>query len=145
MGDGKWTRSVLSFVNAVFDQLSKLCPIHIRNRRFLQKLWKYKYGRDQSFEHNKKLATEWMKLMSETKTATQYSWPRPVSIKQNTELHVFADASEEAYGAVADIVTSNGADDPEGQVWHMMAKGKIEPLQNVAKRDSIPKSELLAI
>ena len=144
--DGKYTkRSVLSFMNAVFDPLCKLCPIHIRNRLFLQRLWKDKYLWDQSFEHNTELATRWIKLMDETKTATQYSWSRPVIIAHNTELHIFADASKEAYGAVAYIVTRNGTNNPEGQVWQMMAKGKVEPIQKVAKRDTIPKGELLAL
>ena len=88
---------------------------------------------------------EWKKLMSETKTATQYSWQRLVPINQNTELNLFADVSEEACGAIEYIVTRNGPDDPEGQMWHMMAKGKIEPLQKVAKRHTIQKGELLAI
>ena len=144
--DGKWTkRSVLSFVNSVFDPLCKLCPIHIRNRLFLQRLWKEKYQWDKSFEHNSELAKQWQKLMSETKTATKYSWSRPVIITSNSELHIFADASKEAYGAVAYVVTRNGTESPEGQVWHMMAKGKVEPIQKVAKRDTIPKGELLAI
>ena len=144
--DGMWTkRSVLSFVNSVFDPLCKLCPIHIRNRLFLQLLWEDKYKWDQSFEHNTTLATKWMKLMNETKVASQYSWARPVIVKDHSELHVFADASEEAYGAVAYVVTRNGTDDPKGQVFHMMAKGKVEPLKKVAKRDTTPKGELLAI
>ena len=112
--DGQWTkRSVLSFVNAVFDPLCKLCPIHIRNRLFLQKLWGEKYNWDQSFEHDEKLAKQWRKLMEETKIASRYSWSRPVTIKEHSELHVFADASDEAYGAVAYVVTRNGANNPE--------------------------------
>ena len=66
--------------------------------------------------------------MEETKIASQYSWSRPVTIKEHSELHVFADASDEAYGAVAYVVTRNDTDDPEAQVFHMMAKGKVEPL-----------------
>ena len=144
--DGKWTkRSVLSFINAVFDPLCKLCPIHIRNRLFLQRLWKEKYQWDSSFEYNSELANLWQKLMSETKTATQYSWARPVIITNNTEIHVFADASNEAYGAVVYVVSRNGTKDPEDQVWQMMAKGKVEPIQKIEKRDTTPKGELLAI
>ena len=144
--DGQWTkRSVLSFVNSVFDPLNKICPIHIRNRLFLQKLWGNKYKWDQSFQNNTALATEWKKLMHETKAASQYSWPRSVIIKDNSEIHIFADASDDSYGAVAYIVTRNNTGDPEGQVFHMMAKGKVEPLQKVSKRDTIPKGELLAL
>ena len=66
--DGKWTkRSVLSFVNSVFDPLCKMCPIHIRNRLFLQKLWGAKYKWDQSFEHNEKLAKQWRRELRQWK------------------------------------------------------------------------------
>ena len=144
--DGQWTkRSVLSFVNSVFDPLCKLCPIHIRNRLFLQKLWAGKYKWDQTFEHNDKLAKQWRKLMDETKIASQYSWSRPVTIKDHSELHIFADASDEAYGAVAYVVTRNGTNIPETQIFHLMAKGKVEPLQKVKNRDTIPKGELMAL
>ena len=111
--------------------MCKLCPIHIRNRLFLQRLWKEKYQWDTSFEHNSEIAKQWRKLMSETKTATKYSWSRPVIITNNTEIHVFADASSEAYGAVAYVVSRNGTENPEGQVWQMMAKGKVEPIQKI--------------
>ena len=133
--DGKWTkRSVLSFINLVFDPLCKLCPIHIIKRVCLQRLWKEIYQWCRSFEHNNKISKLWCKLSSVAKTATQYSWSWPVIITNNSEIHVFADASNEAYGTVAYVIFRNGAENPEGQVWQMLVKGKVEPIKKNGKK-----------
>lgn len=138
-------RSVLSFINAVFDPLNWLCPIHIQNRLLLRELWALKYLWDQDFSKDKQLVERWAYLRQQCFSAVGLEVDLNVTILENTEIHVFSDSSKQAYGAVLYVVTPPCQQCPEGQVKLIKAKGKIVSVDKNPTEDSMPKWELTSI
>ena len=138
-------RSVLSFTNAVFDPLNWLCPLHIQNRSFLRDLWAKKYKWDQDFQNINELVHRWKYLREQCFAAVDLEMDINVVITNGTQVHVFADASTQAYGAVLYMVTPPCEECPEGQVKMIKAKGKIVPVDKKSNEDTMPRWELCAI
>ena len=104
--EGSWKftkRKVLSLVSSVFDPLGWVSPLTVRGKIFLQTLWKENLGWDQT------LNTEQVKVIHEIlidlQKVDEFSFPRHI-LHENSELHVFTDASSRAYGAAVYIVNN---------------------------------------
>ena len=138
-------RSVLSFTNAVFDPLNWICPLHLQNRLFIRNLWALKYKWDQSFGENQELVERWAHLRHNCFSAVSIVMNLDIEIRSNTEIHLFSDASTQAYGAVLYVVTPISAECPPGEVRLIKARGKIVPVDKNPTEDTIPRWELCSI
>ena len=138
-------RSVLSFTNAVFDPLNWLCPLHIQNRIFIKNLWAKKYLWDMSFDKDEALVERWSYLREQCFTAVGLEMDLNIQITENTQVHVFADASTQAYGAVLYLVVPKSPALPNGRVRILKAKGKIVPVDKHPNEDTMPRWELASI
>ena len=68
-----------------------------------------------------------------------------IKITANTQIHIFADASTQAYGAVLYLVTLVSSECPQGEVRMIKARGKIVPVDKNPKEDTMPRLELCSI
>ena len=107
-------------------------------RLFLQKLWRLKLKWDESFEFHGDLAKEWLHLVKETHIAITCTFKRNAVLTKESEIHIFSDASMEAYGAVVYIRTPPSPQCPKGNVHLTFAKGKVAPLDG---KQTVPKLE----
>ena len=138
-------RSVLSFTNGVFDPLNWLCPLHIQNRIFIKNLWGKKYLWDNSFHKEQALVERWKYLREQCFEAVGLEIDLNIQITDTTEVHVFADASTQAYGAVLYLVNPKSPSLPKGKVTLFKSQGKIVPLNKLPQEDTMPKWELASI
>ena len=142
--DGLFTkRSCLAFACKVFDPLGILSPISTRNKVFLQYLWRLALKWDECFEFlvDGELKKKWMHLVKETHVAMKCNFARRAVTDNKYEVHIFSDASQDSYGAVAYIKTLPCIDFPTGHLSLVTAKGKVAPLKG---NRTIPKLELAA-
>ena len=139
-------RAVLSTGNQVIDTFGLLLPIEMRYRVFLQKLWtdQEKLGWDTVFK-KKELTEVWDLIKSDLQQALTVKFPRSLETYRNVELHIFSDASFEAYGAVAYFVIPACKEYPQGITQLRYSKGKVVSPKRCPKGDTIPKLELMGV
>ena len=143
--NNKYTkRSVLETANSIFDPFGYLIPVEIRCRMFLSNLWKIRLDWDMLFKDMFELKNMWEKIKEDCREALQINFKREIATSESMELHVFADASVQAYGAVAYIVIP-GNNDRKGCSQFLMSKAKITSQKKIAQEDTIPKLEMMAI
>ncbi|XP_071149289.1 uncharacterized protein [Mytilus edulis] len=127
-------RDVLKQTSRIYDPLGILSPITVRNKMFLQELWKNGLDWDQSL--SSEFTKQWTEIAQNTEKALETEIPRMYLQGEedisNSTLHIFTDASAKAYGACAYIVT-------EKQSSLVMAKSRVAPLKQI----TIPKLELM--
>ena len=127
-------RKVLSLVSSVFDPLGWVSPLTVRGKIFLQTLWKEKMGWNQT------LNTEQIKvildILLDLQRGSEFSFPRHI-LREQTELHVFTDASSRAYGAA--VYTVNNSQHCSNL---LISKARVAPCRE--NRLTIPKLELTA-
>ena len=132
-------RTVLSRISRVFDPLGLASVITIKARVALQEIWKAKkYDWDDPLPEE--ICNLWHTLFRELEELNKITIPRclrPYEICGPSELHVFADASATAYGAVAYLLwpTSQGP-----KVSLIAARARVAPLRQA----TIPRLELMA-
>ena len=145
--DGKFTkRSVLAATMSIFDPLCLLGPIEIQNHLFLQVLWDLGYEWDESFEHVEHLKSRWLYLLAQCQQVVEtFKFPREIVFMDNSEIHVFCDASNTSYGAAVYISTPPNDTLKIGSSKLILSKGKIKPLKGSPKGNTIPKLELTAM
>lgn len=134
---GKVTkRLILSVVSQIYDPLGLLSPVVITTKITLQKLWLSKVGWDDALPQP--IVNKWKEFLNSLDNLHAIRIPRhAVGLNAiRTELHLFTDASEAAYGACAYIRTY----DCVGNVaMHLLiAKSRVAPIKPV----SIPRLEL---
>uniref|UniRef100_A0AC34GU52 Integrase catalytic domain-containing protein n=1 Tax=Panagrolaimus sp. ES5 TaxID=591445 RepID=A0AC34GU52_9BILA len=137
----KWTkRNVLKFIAAAYDPLGFLSPVTIKGRIFMQKLFLEELKWDDALPPA--LVDEWKKIMelwngsiAFPRRLIQETFPAAAGI----EIHVFADASKDAYCAAAylRIPTPNGFETPL-----VFAKTRLQPIKKIL---TIPKMEVMGI
>ncbi|XP_055613926.1 uncharacterized protein LOC129760310 [Uranotaenia lowii] len=135
-------RQVLRCVMSLYDPLGILAPYTIHGRILIQELWRSKIGWDEPLKpeaYNR--WTQWFRVIehiSNIRISRCYFPCADIATYENTELHVFVDASEVAYCCVLYLRTFNHEADPQCSL--ITAKAKVAPL----KPWSIPRLELQA-
>ena len=133
-------RTVLSITARVYDVLGLISPVVILTRILMQRIWRKRLDWDQEFPvEMQQEFWIWVDNLPKIVAVHVPRWyfhgqdARP----QQVELHVFCDASEKAYGAVAYIRIENY----DGAVTVTIAaiKARVAPVQP----PTLPRLELL--
>ena len=127
---------MLQISSKTYDPLGLLSPVTIRAKLLIQELWQQKLEWDELLPLT--LKTKWHSIAADIQEASENTLPRCffseyVSPTSTTYLHVFADSSLKAYGAVAYV--SHGH-----QSSLVMAKSRVAPLKEL----TLPQLELMA-
>ncbi|XP_043062946.1 uncharacterized protein LOC122319569 [Drosophila yakuba] len=132
-------REYLSLVMATFDPLGFLCCLMVTAKLLLQEIWRQKIQRDEPLpEELSKAFAIWRKEMD---AVGQFRCPRHYfgrGAVRAVELHVFVDASQAAFAAVAYWRVTYEDDDV--QVSFVSAKTKCATMRTM----TIPRLELQA-
>ncbi|XP_071652824.1 uncharacterized protein [Temnothorax longispinosus] len=132
-------RSILSAAQKIFDPIGLACPLLLRPKLLLQKLWSTDL--DWDTEVNKEIEDIFREWHQQLKLLKELHIPRWIfgdELREcSTSLHVFVDASQDAYAAVlfARTETSKGV-----KVQLIEAKARVAPLG----KSTINRLELLA-
>ncbi|XP_065890355.1 uncharacterized protein [Dysidea avara] len=128
-------REVLKDTSKLFDPLGITSPVSVRAKLFMQKLWQLRVEWDEPLDAN--IRDEWNIIISDIQRLSELTIDRcylkKVFHRPDITLHVFADASTKAYGAVAFLVSDD-------IVTFVMAKNRVAPLKSL----TLPKLELMA-
>ena len=129
-------REVLQCSSRLYDPLGFLAPMTIQAKLFMQELWQLKLSWDEPLS-TKALSNQWHKTAQEIQDGTKMVSPRryftSTSTTKSLLLHVFADASIRAYGAVAYLCYNNHSS-------LAIARTRVAPL----KTKTLPRLELMA-
>ena len=133
-------RSVLQHSASIFDPLGFLTPFTIRVKCLLQEMWERGLSWDEELPAD--LNQQWNSWRSELPLIHQISIPRWYGKKdeqrgKTSRLHVFCDASEKAYSAVAYLQWEEK--DGKMAVSLVASKSRVAPL----KKLSLPRLELM--
>lgn len=137
-------RGLLSTVSSIFDPLGIVAPVTLPGRILLQKLCALSYGWDDPLPDV--LQEEWQEWLVRASEMDRVHLSRcilgPPCNVTSTQLHVFADASETGYSAVAylrrEVRTSGGG--TERFVSFLLGKSLVNPIRFV----TVPRLELAA-
>lgn len=138
-----WTkRRVAKHYSKLYDPLCFICPFIIQARIYFQSLWKMGFEWDEEIplEHTK----DWECWLHELKYLGTINIPRclkaldSIESVNKQELHIFSDASQNAYGSVAYLRTIYNSGSIH--IEFVAARCKLAPLH----QHSIPRLEVLA-
>jgi len=132
-------REVLALTMSIYDPLGFLSILTIRARMILQEIWRLQIGWDDEISGS--ILEKWQTWMAEVNLISSFQIPRCYSAHlskcENLQLHIFCDASEQAFGAVAYFRVEL---EDEVEVSLVMSKARVSPLKAL----SIPRMELQA-
>lgn len=134
-------RSVSSDLARIFDPLGILAPVVILAKTFMQQLWGMQISWDEALPAE--LHTKWMVFRDELQELNNLKIPRHIynhEIPISTQMHVFVDASEKAYGAV--IYLRSVTKDGRILVRLLCAKSRVAPINR--QHQTIARLELCA-
>lgn len=132
-------RQVLSLISKIFDPLGLIGPILVMAKQLMQQLWKQQLDWDEELPAH--LQASWNKYYNSINSAQVISVPRNVNSSNPSllvDLHIFCDASEQAYGAC--VYTCSQREDGSSIAHLMCSKSRIAPLKSV----TLPRLELNA-
>lgn len=132
-------RTVTSDLAKLFDPLGLLAPVVVKAKIFIQHLWHHALDWDEPLTND--LCASWNTFRKDLENLNNFKIPRHIFQCESpvkTQLHVFADASEKAYAAVAYMRATLKS----GQVIVrvLCAKSRVAPL----KQQTLPRLELCA-
>ncbi|XP_021951215.1 uncharacterized protein LOC110848334 [Folsomia candida] len=132
-------REVLALVMSLYDPLGFLSLFTVKAKLIIQRARKNNIGWDDPIPVSAQ--EHWNSWLTELKSISNFIIPRCYSpiltTSKQVQLHIFGDAGEEAYGAVAYLRISG---EDEVTTTLVMAKSKVAPLKQL----SIPRLELQA-
>ncbi|GFU32444.1 integrase catalytic domain-containing protein [Trichonephila clavipes] len=128
-------RLILAIVQKIFDPIGLLTPATLLPKLLIQHLWKMKIAWDSELSPNDvNVFLKWFRDLYVLKDVTL---SRCMIINSTSELHVFVDASKEAYAACVFVRSMFKSD---VKVTLVRAKARVVPLKPL----SIPRLELMA-
>ncbi|GBM20678.1 hypothetical protein AVEN_150654-1 [Araneus ventricosus] len=128
-------RHILKTVAKVFDPVGFISPFVIRVKCLLQQLWEL--GLDFDDAVPQRVRQNWLEWCAEVETLKSFSLKRTLFSNYDVdemEIHVFADSSTKAYGAVAYIRHKRTF-----EVQFVLSKTRVAPV----KKLTLPRLELL--
>ena len=134
-------RKILSISARIFDPIGFLAPTVLLLKIIYQKLWEEEIGWDQTAPTE--IQKSWKLVMTGLTNFTQLNIPRWIGLSEriiSSEIHVFGDASEAAYGAVAYARLQRIDEEP--YVILLASKTRVAPLPK--KKVTLPRLELLS-
>ena len=132
-------RICLKTIAAIFDPLCLICPFTVRSKILFQETWSRGLEWDEELPPDMK--RKWEDWVAELEHVSSLSVPRCIhSFSKVTvqKLHVFSDASEQAYAAAVYAVTE-GEDGTSSNL--ALARVRVTPR---SRKVSIPRLELMA-
>ncbi|XP_064470123.1 uncharacterized protein LOC135384870 [Ornithodoros turicata] len=137
MKDSK--RSILQASARLFDPLGYLSPYTIRVKMLFQELWKAKIDWDSKLpEEISKTWNLWLKELPDLHMISVERCVLPTEGSLYTyEMHIFTDASPQAYGACA--LLRSTSEIGETKVSLLFSKSRVAPLQKI----TLPRLELM--
>ena len=127
-------RIAASVVASVYDPLGLVSPVVLKGKLFLKTLWETKYAWDAVIPEP--LITEFKSVCHSLKSVSDVEFPRFAVKPGISDLHVFCDASQAAYGLVAYSVSLR-----DKSSYLLVSKARVAP----NPRPTIPKLELLSL
>ena len=130
-------RNVLSAIASLFDPLQFLAPFTVRAKILMQEIWMAGIDWDDMLPEN--LKVKWEKWVAELPQLSNVAVPRCLrqANPANLELHLFSDASNDAFAAVAYLVCRYLDGDPSSRL--IASKCRVSPV----KAMTIPRLELM--
>ncbi|XP_043264286.1 uncharacterized protein LOC122404416, partial [Colletes gigas] len=133
-------REYLRVIMSIFDPLGFLVPFTIKSKILMQKIWRSGIGWDEPLRDEENIG--WLSWLRTLHVVNESRVPRclvtTVSGHLLAQLHVFCDASLEAYAAAA-YIRIEGENPPSSTIL-IMAKSRVAPLKPL----SVPRLELQA-
>ncbi|UYV81584.1 hypothetical protein LAZ67_20001600 [Cordylochernes scorpioides] len=131
-------RLVLSMVQRIFDPLGFCAPVFLTPKLLLQRSWGLKLGWDTPLPES--LAQEFRTWLDQIKFIELIKIPRYMwnDLIFPTEVHIFCDASQIGYGAVAYLRSETGRENTLTLIW---SKVRLAPMKSI----TIPRLELMAM
>ncbi|UYV77574.1 hypothetical protein LAZ67_15001604, partial [Cordylochernes scorpioides] len=131
-------RLVLSMVQRIFDPLGFCAPVFLPPKLLLQRSWGLKLGWDTPLPES--MAQEFRTWLDQIKFIELIKTPRYMwnDLIFPTEVHIFCDASQIGYGAVAYLRSETGRENTLTLIW---SKVRLAPMKSI----TIPCLELMAM
>ncbi|UYV79253.1 hypothetical protein LAZ67_17001787 [Cordylochernes scorpioides] len=131
-------RLVLSMVQRIFDPLGFCAPVFLPPKLLLQRSGGLKLGWDTPLPES--MAQEFRTWLDQIKLIELIKIPRYMwnDLIFPTEVHIFCDASQIGYGAVAYLRSETGRENTLTLIW---SKVRLAPMKSI----TIPRLELMAM
>ena len=121
-------RGVLKVLSSLFDPLGFLIPFIVIAKILFQDLWRRGCSWDEPLTESEKVEwSNWLEELKEVATFEIKRWHANSSDIESIELHIFVDASESSFGAVAYVRTmyKNG----EISCYLLMSRSRLAPIK----------------
>lgn len=128
-------REVLAVIQQSFDPIGFICPLMLLPKLLLQTMWIRNLGWDEPLPYV--LDKDFKKWVKQLERLEKVEIPRCIGIKGSCQLHVFADASKNAYASCVFVRISNME---KIKVNLIRAKSRLAPKGTL----NIPRLELMA-
>ena len=129
-------RDVLRGIASIYDPLGFITPLSVPARILIQEIWKQKLEWDDPLPPL--FSDRWIGLASSLVNATPRVQRSYFGTKSRVHsLHVFVDASQQAYGAVVYLLDGD-------QCSFVMSKARVAPLKGDGPQLTLPQLELMA-
>ena len=127
-------RKVIATVASIFDPLGFTTPLYVKSKIFIKNLWSRKLGWDDILPPD--LCKEFISQCKNLRQIPQVLIPRFAIVPNQCELHIFCDASKDAYGFVVYSVQLELQ-----KSLFLLSKVRVTPSKDI----TIPKLELTSI
>ena len=126
-------RGIVKMAATIFDPLGFVSPFLLQAKIIIQKLWARKYDWDEEISGDE--LGLWQNWLAELDEVKNIKVPRCMKMTvaaniKEMELHLFSDASEDAFGAVAYLRMTD--DEGHRHVSFVMSRTRVAPLKQLS-------------